>query len=340
MTRALTDALTHDVRRLADARHGLTPEQIASRLSLDPADVRRVLAPRKTAVTLFSGIGSSSRAAQNTGHRLLACVESWQPAADTLRAHGFPVVQRDVKTIDFANLRAKVDLVAGGAPCQPFSQSADNAGEYDERDCIPDFIRAVRDLQPELFILEEVPTLTWKRHADYLARVLADLRALGYTVDYRVLDLSKQGVAQKRRRLFVIGRRGDRPVRWPDELEVRTMADALGWNTLTCRERNLLAPPLAHDAERCLWPMTRPSTTVVGSFRPDVQAAPGYRVAGDGPRQNAPGSVVITEAEAKILQGLPPWWQVCGNEAQRRLQIGNTCPSIALERLITTNQEV
>lgn len=57
------------------------------------------------------------------------------------------------------------------------------------------------------------------------------------------------------------------------------------------------------------WAYNRPATTIVGSFRPDVVAAPGYRRAGDGPRQNAPGSVTITQEEAALLQSYPPYEQ-------------------------------
>jgi site-specific DNA-cytosine methylase len=69
--------------------------------------------------------------------------------------------------------------------------------------------------------------------------------------------------------------------------------------------------------------MHRSAMTVVGSFRPEVMAAPGYRKAGDPPRQATPGSVVVTEEERKRLMGLPADWIVVGNQAARDLQIGN-----------------
>ena len=68
-----------------------------------------------------------------------------------------------------------------------------------------------------------------------------------------------------------------------------------------------------------------------------MQAAPGYRKAGDGPRQNAPGSVVTTQAERLILQGMPADWKVCGSKAKVDLQIGNSCPNPLLKALIAPN---
>lgn len=72
--------------------------------------------------------------------------------------------------------------------------------------------------------------------------------------------------------------------------------------------------PVAANAgtteEDMAWTRRRPSPTIVGSFCPDVVAAPGYRGPGDGPRQKARGSVRVTVEEAAALQSFPagyPW---------------------------------
>lgn len=285
--------------------------------------------PRKTALTLFAGLGATTYGQETLlGHKIVGAVELNPVAAETLRKNFDPsiVVEASVKDLDFTPYRG-ASVVLGGPPCQPFSQAADGNGEYDARDCIPDFIRCVSEVQPEVFIMEEVQTLTWQKHREYLDRVLADLRAAGYVVDYRVLNAAHYGVPQARKRLFVVGVRADlgREVTWPERIPYEdevSMAKALDWTLYEAYERAEKAPVFGNPE----WVFDRPSTTVVGSFRPDVQAAPGYRKAGDGPRQNTPGSVVITEEEALILQGMPTDWAIAGNEAKRRLQIGNSCP--------------
>jgi len=125
------------------------------------------------------------------------------------------------------------------------------------------------------------------------------------------------------------------------------MADALGWDAFTCRDRNLAVPdPRAHidpnhfDDTRHLWPMTRPGVTVVGSFRPEVQAAPGYRVKGDPPRQGTPGSVVCTLEERLVLQDFPRDWIVCGAQDKRDLQVGNSVPVGMMREIIAVNTGV
>jgi DNA (cytosine-5)-methyltransferase 1 len=82
------------------------------------------------------------------------------------------------------------------------------------------------------------------------------------------------------------------------------------------------------------WWESRPATTIVGTFAPDVVAAPGYRQAGDGPRQDAPGSVRITERDALILQSFPADYPVCGPKTARFLQIGNAVPPLLARRIL------
>lgn len=301
------------------------------------------------AVTIFSGLGSSSKALRDLGFNVLAH-DFMSEAAHTLQANGFLARQIDVREIDWASpIYADTEVLVGGPPCQPFSQSHDGAGRYDERDMIPEFLRAVAGLLPSLFVMEEVQTLTWKRHADYLAMVEDHMRALGYRVEHRVLNAADYGLPQARKRLFVIGVREDvaqandrfgfASPSWPDA-EIYTpvtMAEALGWDAATCRARNALAPEPAIDPEAALWPLRRASTTVVGSFRPEVQAAPGYRKAGDGPRQNTAGSVVTTLQERLILQDMPTNWVVCGSRAKKDLQVGNSVPCGLINDIIDAN---
>lgn len=82
------------------------------------------------------------------------------------------------------------------------------------------------------------------------------------------------------------------------------------------------------------WCYVRPSTTIVSSFRPDVVAAPGYRRAGDPPRQNTPGSVEVSIEQAAILQGFPTKYPWRGSESKIRQQIGNAVPPTLAEAIL------
>jgi DNA (cytosine-5)-methyltransferase 1 len=82
------------------------------------------------------------------------------------------------------------------------------------------------------------------------------------------------------------------------------------------------APTFTGEAFRWTW--ERPATTVVGSFCPDVIAAPGYRVKTS--RQNAPGSVKVTVAEAGVLQSFPAEYPWQGSRSKKFEQAGNAIP--------------
>lgn len=80
------------------------------------------------------------------------------------------------------------------------------------------------------------------------------------------------------------------------------------------------------------WCHNRPSTTIVGSFKPEIVAAPGYRV--DVSRQNAPDSVTVTVQEAGVLQSFPADYPWQGAKGKQFLQCGNAVPpGLALHAL-------
>lgn len=100
--------------------------------------------------------------------------------------------------------------------------------------------------------------------------------------------------------------------------------------TITGNGTAAWSPTLAHpDRDTpadAAWSADRPSPTIVGSFAPDVVAAPGYRGPGDGPRQNAKGSVRVTVQEAAILQGFPADYPWQGTRTAQYRQIGDAVP--------------
>lgn len=74
------------------------------------------------------------------------------------------------------------------------------------------------------------------------------------------------------------------------------------------------------------WAFNRPSTTIVGSFKPEVVAAPGYRTTVS--RQDAPDSVRVTVAEAGVLQSFPATFPWQGAKGKQYLQCGNAVPPL------------
>ena len=162
------------------------------------------------AIDLFCGAGGLSLGLKRAGWELVASVEHDHYASATHRLN-FPNCQHfdcDIQQIDWRPFAGKVDLVAGGPPCQPFSVSGKQQGQEDVRDMVPEFLRAVDEIKPMAFVMENVKGLTLEKFKPYLLRTIAQFEELGYFVTYRVLNSADFGVPQQRERVFVVGLRG------------------------------------------------------------------------------------------------------------------------------------
>src|SRR5690606_12121638 len=104
----------------------------------------------------------------------------------------------------------KPDLIAFGFPCQDLSTIGKRAGLAGNRSSLffgcADILEASA---PEWVVIENVAGLLSSRKGHDMAVVLRTLEELGYWVSYRILDAQYFGVAQRRRRVFIVGHRGD-----------------------------------------------------------------------------------------------------------------------------------
>lgn len=83
---------------------------------------------------------------------------------------------------------------------------------------------------------------------------------------------------------------------------------------------------------RPAWPHERPATTVVGSFKPEIISAPGYRT--QVSRQNAEGGVRVTVAEGGVLQSFPPDYPWRGSRTKQYQQVGNAIPPLLAAHIL------
>lgn len=164
---------------------------------------------RPTCIDLFAGAGGLSLGLKQAGWETQMAVDYDKGACETYRRN-FPnveVFQGDIRKVDWSHLAGKIEMVAGGPPCQPFSVAGNQKADQDSRDMLPEFVRAVSDIRPKLFLMENVAGLVSPRHSPYLASRLQQLSLLGYELDFKVLDAANYGVPQHRRRVIVIGSR-------------------------------------------------------------------------------------------------------------------------------------
>jgi DNA (cytosine-5)-methyltransferase 1 len=160
--------------------------------------------------SLFSGIGGFDLGFQRAGMKCLFQVEIDEKCQGVLSRH-WPDVEkhRDVKAVGKHNLTA-VDVICGGFPCQDLSVAGKRAGLAGERSGLwHEFHRIIAELRPRWVVIENVPGLLSSNAGRDFAVVLRGLVECGYGVSWRVLDAQYFGVAQRRRRVFVVASLGD-----------------------------------------------------------------------------------------------------------------------------------
>lgn len=159
-----------------------------------------------TVLELFAGCGGMALGFQRAGFRTQLCVEWDAAACATIRANITDrVAQCAIQDIDRF---PRADVVAGGPPCQGFSNLGDRV-PFDPRNQLwRHFVRAVADAEPKAFVLENVPPLL--KSQEYV-ELCGLMKELGYSVEGKILNAADYGVPQTRRRAIVIGVRGDLP---------------------------------------------------------------------------------------------------------------------------------
>ena len=159
---------------------------------------------------LFCGAGGLSCGLGMAGIETTLGVDFDAAAIETFNANGIGKgVVADIENFASKEIRklcgGKVDLVVGGPPCQGFSLSG-NRDENDKRNRLyKSFVRIVRDLKPEGFVLENVPGLVSLFGGKVKDKIISEFSHLGYHVKYQIMRASDYGVPQHRRRVVFVG---------------------------------------------------------------------------------------------------------------------------------------
>lgn len=171
-------------------------------------------------LSLFSGVGGLELGLERAGMTVVGQVEI-DPFCQQVLAKHWPEVPRhdDARTaVDWwrSQRRPRVDVVAGGFPCQPVSLAGLGRGEGDDRWMWPAMFHVVDELRPEWVIFENVPGLRTRG----LDTVVSDLASAGYETEVGTISACAVGAPHVRKRLFGVahasgigrtGRRGFGP---------------------------------------------------------------------------------------------------------------------------------
>jgi len=153
-----------------------------------------------TVGSLFSGIGGLDLGLERAGHRVIWHSEIDDYACRVLKKH-WPHVPNigDVKKVNWSEV-PNVDIIAGGYPCQPFSQAGKRKGKEDPRHLWPYVLDAIRAIRPRYALMENVRGHLTLGFGD----VLADLASCGYSAEWQIIPASSVGAPHRRDRLFFV----------------------------------------------------------------------------------------------------------------------------------------
>jgi DNA (cytosine-5)-methyltransferase 1 len=177
----------------------------------------RPLLSQAKVIDLFSGIGGLSHGFLKEGFDVVAGID-----IDETCKYGFEVNNKakfihknitDVTAQELAELygESPVRILVGCAPCQPFSTLNSGRAMYQENDDrwepLEKFSKLIVALKPEIVSMENVKDLADTEKYPIFKRFVDVLKKNGYHVSYRVVDASRYGVPQRRKRLVLLGSR-------------------------------------------------------------------------------------------------------------------------------------
>lgn len=183
-----------------------------------------------TVIDLFAGAGGLSLGLYQAGWHGLFAIEKNPFAFETLKYNlienkkhfdwpeWLPKTNHDINEVlknyseQLEALQGKVDLVAGGPPCQGFSMAGKRVKDDVRNQLVFSYIKFIKLVQPKMILFENVKGFTYafnKRKKEgvepYSQIVIKALEGLGYTVKPQVIDFSEYGVPQRRKRFILVG---------------------------------------------------------------------------------------------------------------------------------------
>lgn len=293
------------------------------------------------AISVFSGCGGSDYAIERLGYQIVWANDIWKTACDTYTQNlKNPKIEcgdiRDYQTFP------RSDLLVGCYPCQGYTQGGKRNWKGDDRNYLyREFDRVLRRVEPLAFVVENVNGMIFGENHDLLTNQLIRYRMAGYRVKWSVLNAKDYGVAQNRRRVFLVGIRSDqefeyqfpKPSHGPGRPRpYRSQARAIG-SLPSWPEGEFNTEPFHwyYMSRKRRHPWGQPSPCIVGHWRhvPLHPSSPPMRHIGTDHWEFSKESRArrFSYQECAALQGFPRTWAWNHGSVRDRFQmIGNAVP--------------
>lgn len=171
-----------------------------------------------TVISLFAGCGGSSLGYKMAGFKELLAIDFNDNAIETFKLNfkDIPVWQKDIKQIkgneilEFCNIKkGELDILDGSPPCQGFSTAGKRIVDDSRNDLFEEYKRLIHDLQPKVFIMENVSGMIKGKMKGWFIEIITELKKENYNVKCKLLNAKYYKVPQSRQRLIFIGIRKD-----------------------------------------------------------------------------------------------------------------------------------
>lgn len=305
--------------------------------------------PRPRAISLFSGCGGSDYALQALGYKIVWANDIWRVASDTYRQN---ISSPTIKCGDIRDFQTfpKADLLVGCYPCQGYTQGGRRKWKTDRRNYLyREFDRVLRCVTPRAFVVENVNGMTFGENRELLTNQLARYRMAGYRVRWAVLNARDYGLAQNRRRVFLVGVRSDQNF----DYEFPKATRGPGTGRPYVGQRRVIGtfprwPAGDFNTEPFHWyylsrrrrhPWGEPSPCIVGHWRHvplHPLSPPLRRIHTDRWKFTRSGRARrLSYLECAALQGFPSSWRwECGTVRERFQMIGNAVPPPLFRKVV------
>ena len=291
-----------------------------------------------TSLEICAGAGGQALGLAMAGFVHVALVEYEADYCAALKRNRpeWNVICKDVREFSGIPYQGKIDLLAGGVPCPPFSQAGKQLGSEDERDLFPEAIRLIGEIQPRAVMLENVRGLLDPKFTEYRTSIMQRIADLGYRVQIKLLNASDYGVPQLRPRVIIVGIRNNEngefhyPEEHPENAKTvgETLLDLMkanGWQGAAkwTKEANSIAPTIVGGSKKHGGPDLGP---VRARKAWEALGVDGLGVANEAPAKDFEGMPRLTPRMIARIQGFPDTWDFGNKKTHACRMIGNAFP--------------
>lgn len=312
-----------------------------------------------TVISTFAGCGGSSLGYKMAGFKELLAVEWDDNAVETFKLNfpEVPVYHGDIAKLSGAECMklaggikpGELDVLDGSPPCQGFSMAGKRKWNDPRNSLFAEYARLLAELQPKVFVMENVTGLVKGHMKQAYLKIMATLRGCGYTAKGEVMNAMYYGVPQSRQRVIIIGVRNDlgiEPTHPKPQTEPKACGKALAGIIQDEPQREwLLKEGIARSSFK-FWPYLKP-----GEHGGKLTKGSGFSCSKYDPAKPAPtitktdGNIGLsggmhwdemrrfTLPEYKRFASFPDQFSFAGKWSDGVARIGNSVPPLLMKAI-------